>query len=142
MMIIDVRKLNALRKFQGDVQLEVAPDPETVSLPNVEIAAPIEAKGTYEIFQDDSVQITGKVRYLLRGACTRCLKQTEKWIETEWNPCFVKDEPQEEEYPYERGAVYLEQSVKDAVMLSMPFTLLCSEDCQGIAYNHQGEEEL
>jgi uncharacterized protein len=140
MMVIDVRKLNALRKYNGELHFEVPANQELVTLPMVEMASPIEAKGEYEIFTDDSVEIKGKARFLLRGACTRCLKQTEKWIEVEWSPCFVKEESDGETYHYDNDTVSLDKSVEDAVLLGMPYNFLCDEECKGIEYDRQNEE--
>lgn len=139
-MVIDVRKLNSLHKYEGELHFEVAANQELVTVPMAKIASPIEVTGTYEIFTDDSVQVTGKARYLLQGACTRCLKQTEKWIETEWNPCFVKEESDGETYQYENGVISLDKSVEDAVMLSMPYNFLCGDDCKGIEYDHRDDD--
>lgn len=133
-MILDVRKLNAQRKYEGEVRFECELDQSDVTLPMAQIASVVEATGEYQIFEDDAVEIRGKVRYLLRGACTRCLKQTEKWIEAEWNPVFVKGEPREDEYAYENGRIVPDESIKDAAMLGMPYTLLCDEECKGIPY--------
>ncbi len=134
MMILDVRKLNAAHEYEGKLQFECELDQGAVTLPMAELASAVEVSGTYQIFEDDAVGISGKVRYLLRGACSRCLKSTQKWIEAEWNPVFVKGEPEDEEYSYQDGKILLDDSVKDAVMLSMPFSLLCREDCEGIEY--------
>lgn len=133
-MILDVRKLNAQRKYEGEVRFECELDQAGVTLPMAQIASSAEAEGVYQIFEDDAVGIRGRVRYLLRGACTRCLKKTEKRIEAEWNPVFVKGEPHEDEYSYENGKIDLSESVQDAAMLAMPYTLLCDEECEGIPY--------
>lgn len=140
-MIIDVRKQNLRREYTGELHFTVATPQEYVTLPYAEIASGTEVEGTFQIMEDDSVQITGKARYLLRGACSRCLKPTEKLIEVDWCPVFVKDEPRDEEYAYDHGVIDLDQSVNDAVMLSMPYTLLCNENCEGIEYNHNDKND-
>jgi uncharacterized metal-binding protein YceD (DUF177 family) len=140
MMVIDVRKLNTLRKYNGELHFEVAANQNLVTVPMAEMISPIEVKGEYEIFTDDSVEIKGKARYLLRGACTRCLKRTEKWIEVEWDPCFVKGESDGETYHYDNDTLSLDQSVEDAVLLGMPYSFLCDEECKGIEYDHRDEE--
>ncbi len=133
-MIIDIRKLKAERRYEGELHFTLPPDNDAVTLPLTEAASEIRVDGIYRLMEDDALEITGKVRYLLRGACSRCLKTVEKRMEGEWTPCFVKDEPQDEEYFYERDVISLDQSVKDAVMLSMPYVLLCDENCAGIEY--------
>ncbi len=138
MMILDIRKLNAERKYEDTLSFAVPVDQSLVSLPDVELVE-IRVEGSYVIYDDDSVDVTGKVRYLLRGACTRCLSPAEKWVEAAWNACYVKDEPDEDSYLYEKGKIDLTQSVKDTVAMSMPYKLLCSSDCAGIEYQSHNQ---
>ncbi len=136
-MIIDVQKLNLARKYEGELHFTLPPEDEFVSIPMVKIASEIVVDGDYEIFDDDSVEVKGTVRYLLQGACSRCLKPAEKWVEAEWNAVFVKGEANGEEYSYQKGVVNLDESVKDTVVFSMPHVLLCDENCEGISYDNQ-----
>ena len=39
-----------------------------------------------------------------------------------------------EDYSYSSGIIHLEDAVNDAIMASMPRTLSCGENCQGIRY--------
>ena len=134
-MVIDIRKLKAERRYEGELHFTLPPDNDVITLPLVEAASEFRADGVYRLHEDDSLEITGKVRCLLRGACSRCLKITEKWLEGDWEPCFVRGEPQDEEYSYDRDVVSLDESVKDAVMLSLPYAFLCDENCSGIEYD-------
>lgn len=136
-MIIDVQKLNWARKYSGELHFSLQADENLVSIPMVKIASEVVADGKYEIFDDDSVEVRGTVRYLLQGACSRCLKPAEKWVEAEWSATFVKGESDGETYSYEKNVINLDESVKDTVMLSMPHVLLCEDACEGIPYNHQ-----
>ncbi len=139
MITIDIRKLKAERRYEGELHFTLPPDNELVTVPLVEAASDIRADGTYRLREDDSLEIRGSVRFLLRGACSRCLRPTEKWLEGEWSPRFVRGEAEDEDYAYERDVVVLDQSIKDAVMFAMPYTFLCDENCAGIAYD--GAEE-
>ena len=140
-MILDVQKLNWARKYSGELHFSLQPNDELVSIPMVKIASEIAVDGSYEIFDDDSLEVRGTVRYLLQGACSRCLQSAEKWVEAEWNACFVKGESDGENYSYKKNTVDLNQSVQDAVMFSMPHVLLCREDCEGIFYQPQPENQ-
>ena len=131
MMIIDVRKLIHTRAFSGRLHFEIAADDGLVTLPLVKMVSPITAEGDYELFDDDSLEIRGKVRFTLRGACSRCLKEPEKVVEADWNPLFTKGESDGESYAYENGTISLDGSVREAVLLGMPFVLLCDESCPG-----------
>ena len=133
-MVIDIRKLNAELRYEGELHFTLPPDNGLVTVPLAQMASGIEANGVYRLYEDDTLEVRGKVRFLLRGACSRCLQPAEQWLEAEWDPVFVRGEPEEEEYSYERDTVDLGQSVKDAVLLGMPHVLLCKENCEGIAY--------
>ena len=135
MVNFDVRQLNAARKYSGEINFTLSCGQEIVTLPLTELVGNVEVSGNYEIFEDDSVEFKGTARYLLRGACSRCLKPAEKWVTAEWDPVFVKGESDGENYGYQKGVIDLTESVKDAVMLSMPYTLLCREDCEGIPFD-------
>lgn len=135
MVTIDVRKLNAERHYSGKVEFSLPADDSLVLLPMASMASGIEAQGTYQIFEDDSVEIRGYVQYCLQGSCSRCLKPAQKRIEAEWAPLFVKGESDGETYPYANDIIRPDDSIRDAVMLSMPYSLLCSEDCPGIPYD-------
>lgn len=140
-MIIDVQKLNWARKYSGELHFTLQADQNLVTIPMVKIASEVAVDGNYEIFDDDSVEVKGTVRYLLQGACSRCLKPAEKWVEAEWNACFVKGESDGETYSYQKNIVNLDESVNDTVMLSMPHVLLCEETCEGISYGNQNEKQ-
>lgn len=135
MATIDVRKLNAERQYSGQVDISLPADDSLVLLPMASMASSMEAHGTYQIFEDDSVEIRGYVRYCLLGSCSRCLKPAQKLVEAEWTPLFVRGESDGETYPYANDIIRPEESIKDAVLLSMPYRLLCSEDCVGIPYD-------
>lgn len=132
MMIIDVRKLNSTKQYEGEVNFSLEPREDLVSVPLCKIASKIEASGHFVLYEDDAVGINGKVRYLLQGSCSRCLAPAEKWIELEWSPLFQKGKAEDENYSYENDTVVLDDSVYETVMLGMPFVLLCKDDCAGI----------
>ena len=48
-----------------------------------------------------------------------------------------------EDYSYFGGIVDIAKAVEDAIMVSMPYTLLCDDDCEGIRFSgetNQSEE--
>ena len=133
-MIIDVRKLNAQKSYEGDLVWEEEADESLVDIPYVEFDGKIEIQAHYELYEDNSLQLTGKVFYKLKGKCSRCLSFAEKSIEGEINALF---EPFSgaEDYSYSRGIIDTQEAIKDAVVFSMPMVLLCKDDCAGIQYD-------
>lgn len=138
-MIIDIRKLNAQKKYFGSMEMEYSAPKTLIEIPFVEFASPIQVRFDYELFEDDSLEVIGTVSYKLKGQCSRCLKETENEVQGELNAYFqpVKDC---EDYAYTNGIVDLTKAVEDAVMASMPFTLSCGEDCKALVYVDEPKE--
>ena len=134
MMIIDIRKLNAQKKYSGYMEFEYSAPETFIQIPYVKFAAPVKVSFDYELYEDDSLEIRGTVSYTLEGQCSRCLRETQEVIEGELDAYF---EPRKdyEDYGYTNGMVNLTQAVEDAIMASMPYVLSCGEDCEGISYN-------
>ena len=132
-MILEIRKLNAQKKYFGNVETEYSAPKTLIEIPFVDFAAPVRVCFEYEIFEDDSVEVKGEVSYKLKGQCSHCLKETETDVVGELNAYFqpVKDC---EDYAYANGVVDLKQAVEDAIMASMPFTLSCGAACKSLEY--------
>ena len=133
MMIIDIRKLNAKKAYQGELHFEYSAPDELIGIPFVKFVGPVQVDFFYELYADDALEIRGKVVYSLEGQCSRCLKDAKTTVEGELNALF-EPTAQPEDYGYTGGIVRLEEAVEDAIMASMPFSLSCGEDCEGISY--------
>ena len=133
MMIIDIRKLNAQKKYSGHMEFEYSAPEMLIEIPYVKFAAPVKVSFDYEIFEDDSFEIRGTVMYKLNGQCSRCLKEANAEVEGELDAYF---EPRKdyEDYGYTNGVVDLKKAVEDAIMASMPFSISCGDACEEISY--------
>ena len=133
-MIIDIRKLNAQKKYSGSMEFEYSAPDALIEIPFVKFVAPVKIAFEYDLYEDDSLEIRGTVAYKLEGQCSRCLKATSAEVEGELDAYF---EPRKdyEDYGYSNGIVDLKKAVEDAIMASMPFTLSCGDDCEGLSYN-------
>ncbi len=133
-MLIDIRKLNAQKKYEGRMEF-IYSAPETfIEIPFVKFAAPVKIVFDYELYEDNSLEIRGTVSYVLEGQCSRCLKETKMQIEGELDAYF-ENRKDYEDYGYTNGVVNITQAVEDAIMASMPYVLSCGEDCETISYN-------
>ena len=134
MMKIDIRKLNAQKKYSGRMEFEYSAPETFIEIPFVKFATPVKIEFSYELYEDDSLEIRGTVSYRLEGQCSRCLKDASADVVGEIDAYF---EPRKdsEDYGYTNGVVDLTKAVEDAIMASMPFTISCGEDCQGIRYS-------
>ena len=103
-------------------------------IPFVKFASPIKIQFSYELYEDDSLEIRGTVSYRLEGQCSRCLKESAVDIVGELDAYFQPTKDCED-YSYVNGIVDLRQAVEEAVMASLPFTLSCGEDCAPIRFS-------
>ncbi|MBR2646960.1 MAG: DUF177 domain-containing protein [Clostridia bacterium] len=134
MMIIDIRKLNAQKLYSGSMEFEYSAPESLIEIPFVKFASPVKISFEYDLYEDDSLEIRGTVSYRLEGQCSRCLKDAAAEVEGELDAYFqpCKDY---EDYGYTNGIVDLTKAVEDAIMASMPFTISCGDECEGIRYS-------
>ena len=138
MMIIDIRKLNAQKKYSGTMEFEYSAPETLIEIPFVKFVGPVKIVFDYDLYEDDSLEIQGTVSYQLEGQCSRCLKEAAQNVVGEINAYF-ENRKDYEDYGYTNGIVYLENAVNDAIMASMPFTLSCGEDCEGLSWTEETE---
>lgn len=129
MFQIDVRKLNAQKKYAGDLSFGYDEDDGLIDIPYVKFSSPVSVSLHYEILEDDSVEITGSIAFSLKGACSRCLSETEQRFSGEVDAYFVTHGGEEEDYRYQNGVIDLRDCLKDAVLLALPPRLVCGENC-------------
>lgn len=133
MMNIDIRKLNAQKKYSGTMEFEYEAPETLIEIPFVKFVGPVKIEFDYELFEDDSLEIHGTVSYRIEGQCSRCLKDASQEVVGEINAYF-ENRKDYEDYGYTNGVIHLENAVEDAIMASMPFTLSCGEDCEGLSW--------
>ena len=133
-MLIDIRKLNAQKKYEGRMEFAYSAPETFIEIPFVKFAAPVKIVFDYELYEDNSLEIRGTVSYVLEGQCSRCLKETKMQVEGELDAYF-ENRKDYEDYGYTNGVVNITQAVEDAIMASMPYVLSCGEDCETISYN-------
>ncbi len=140
MSSMDIRKLNAQKQYTGEMEFSY-PAPDTlIEIPFVKFGGAVQVRFSYELYEDNSLEIFGKVRYRLEGQCSRCLELTSQELEGELNAYFQEGKDVED-YGYTGGIVQLDTAIEDAILASMPFSLLCKEECKGIAWTEKTEEE-
>ena len=135
MMIVDIRKLNATKAYSGSFQFDYIPENTFLDIPFAQFDGPVKVQFSYELFEDDSLEIRGTVTYRLKGQCSRCLKEIAEEVEGELD-AYLLPTPTEEDYFYEGGRVDVTEAIRDAITASLPFSLYCKEDdCQMISYD-------
>ena len=135
MVNIDVLRAQALGRLNGDLAFETEADESLLDIPYVAFSTPVSVAAHYEIFDDGKVEVTGSVRFGLKGLCSRCMKEIEQEISGELNALFVPDRENGEDYAYYNGRIKLDEAVRDAVMFALPNSFLCGQDCEIPAFH-------
>ena len=138
-MVIDVRKCNAERKYTGELHFEFAGDENLIDIPFVSFSSPVHADLRFDILEDDSVSVAGELSFSLKGACSRCLRETENSISYEAEALFVPQGKKagDEDYTYWNGIVDLDEFLRDTVLFALPSALHCPEGCSAPEYNEE-----
>lgn len=122
---IDVRKLTAKKISEGALAFTFAADADLLDIPFVGFEGETEAELTYRIFEDDSVEVTGRIAFVLKGACSRCLSETRARFTGDVEGVFFPGESDGENYGYAGGKIDLTELMRDSVMFALPARLLC-----------------
>lgn len=84
-------------------------------------------------FNNPDVKIRGVITCHISGNCDRCLKKLNVQIELPFEQTFCKDEAEfEDQYIYTSSQLDATQAVEDEIVLSLPISLLCNDDCKGL----------
>lgn len=136
---IDVRRWNAEKNYSGTLVFDFEGDPALIDIPYVAFASPVHAELVCNILEDDSVEVKGTVSFVLKGACSRCLKETSASVKEEAEGYFVPRgaKAEDEDYRYENGVIDLREFLRDAVLFSMPARLVCKDGCVAPEYNEE-----
>lgn len=131
-MIIEIKKLTAKGKYEGDFSFEFTPPEDKLLVPLCRFVKSAKVEGRYELYDDDSVGVDFTLKYALEGQCSYCLERAERQIEYYSEVLFVADKNDNDNYYYDGIKVDLTAAVNDALIFSQPEVLLCKEGCQGI----------
>ncbi len=138
-MVIDIRKLNAQKKYSGSMEFEYSAPDTLIEIPFVKFGGAVKVVFDYDLYEDDAFEIHGKVSYRLEGQCSRCLKEASQEVEGELSALFETGKDYED-YGYANGTVRLQAAVEDAIMASMPFALSCRRDCEGLSWTEKTDD--
>ena len=134
-MKIEVKKLNAQKKYAGVFEYDDRPREDICTIPLCKVAGSVKVKGSYEIYDDDSVGVNFTLKYGIEGQCSYCLKDAKTDVEEAFDILFVtEDDP--DNYRYDGINIDLKPAVDDAILFSQPNVLLCRKDCTGIDINN------
>jgi uncharacterized protein len=78
------------------------------------------------------IAVTGRVRFVTKDTCYRCLKETFSDRDTSVGALFDRNNDDDESYPLEGHEIDVSQMLRDEVMLSLPIIEDCGDDCPGV----------
>lgn len=111
-----------------------APEDLGIGVIGVPAASPVELDVRLESV-GEGVLVTGTAEVRLSGECTRCLGPISDSMEIDIQELFFYpgNGPDDDEVSRIEGErIDLEPVVRDAVVLDLPFTPLCRDDCLGL----------
>ncbi len=82
----------------------------------------------------EGVLVSGTARGALRGECARCLEAVDDEVVADVQELFVHpgEHVGEDERRLQGDLLDLEPTVRDAVVLALPLSPVCREDCPGL----------
>jgi uncharacterized protein len=82
----------------------------------------------------EGVLVTGAARTPLRGECARCLESVTSHAEVSFQELFFysAEDAAEDDSLLNGDLLDLEPTFRDAVVLTLPLSPVCSEDCTGL----------
>ena len=129
-MIIEVKRLIALKKYVGNFAYDCPPPEGKLILPLAKVECSLKVEGEYEIYDDDSVGVSIKISYKLKGQCSYCLAEAEKSVAYSYEALFVPDKNDADNYYYDGARLNIQPAVDDAFVFSQPEVLLCTSCAQ------------
>lgn len=131
-MELDISKFLSRGQFNGEFEYGYTPDENLCLIPLCKIEGEVMVRGSFEIYDDDSVEVKLNLTYLISGQCSYCLNDASKPIVFETEVLFLP-EKNEDDYFYDGKKINLNTAVNEAILISQPSILLCRDDCKGIA---------
>lgn len=125
-MIIDLNAVKRSGKTETSFFFEYNADID-IALPGAELMPPVKVQGTAYITGGNSAELEGEVVFTVKGACTRCLAETEKTFSADFNEVFGEDG-----YRIVNGKIDLSKMVDDIIIMNTPVAFLCKDDCKGL----------
>jgi uncharacterized protein len=139
---IDVRDLLASPGSSREVHLSQGIPGLSTELAEIPPQTPVHIDVLLESVVE-GILVSGPLSGTVTYRCARCLKSFTEVLSLEVTELFARDAvDDDDEYPLVDGTIDLEQMVRDAVLLSMPFSPLCRRDCLGLCERCGGDRNL
>ena len=130
-IVIDLTKNLANIGESIAFQSEVSMDDALLPYPNAHL---LKVLLNFDVtFVKPNVSVVGTITCVVDGYCDKCLANTTKSIELPFNQIFYKDGLQgEDDYAYSDSKLDATKAVYDEIVLSLPSSFVCKDDCKGL----------
>lgn len=123
-----MHKAGTMRRVNLKIEVPEALDNSVVA---VEKGAEIVIDGRLESVHE-GILVSANVSGEAKSECSRCLDPLKLEVDVEFQELFAYSLTDEDDLVITDETIDLEQVVRDAVVLSLPFNPLCSNDCLGL----------
>jgi len=139
-LVIDTRELGRRPGSQRELSLTVpAPADLGIEVLAVPEGDPVDLDLRLEAVMD-GVLVTGSAEADLAGECVRCLEPIEDEVDVTFQQLFMYDDTRDAETidddedvsVMDDDLLDLEPTLRDAIVLALPFQPLCRPDCPGL----------
>ncbi len=141
-LVFDLRTLGSA---SARVEERAAPAPAELGAGLVHVPAGAEFRLNVKLEEvTEGVLVTAEVWAPLAGECARCLEEFTSSIEVSFQELFFSrdsrgdqrgdqaGEPEDDGYVLDGDLLDLEPALRDALVLDLPLSPLCGDDCQGL----------
>ncbi len=123
-----INKPGAMREKQLDVVIDEPMANFAIGIP---AGSTIEIDARFESVHE-GILVTGDAFATASGECSRCLDPIDSAVEVEFQELFAYSGTSEDDFVVENESIDLDQVIRDAVVLSLPFQPVCSAGCKGL----------
>ncbi|HIY65477.1 MAG TPA: DUF177 domain-containing protein [Candidatus Agrococcus pullicola] len=130
--VLQVRDLVRKPGYSRDLEL-TAPFGEIVGegMATVGASRDVEISGMLESVHE-GILATGSATTVADAECSRCLDPTTLDVQVDFTELFAYDRSEDSEMFVVGDSIDIEQIVRDAVVLALPFQPVCRPDCAGL----------
>ena len=123
-----MHKPGAMRRLDVDI---VAPESLGNGAVEVKAGSELELEARIESVHE-GILVTGAAFGDAQAECSRCLEPLTLPVEVDFQELFAYSLTEQDEFAVQDEHIDLEQVIRDAVVLSLPFQPVCNADCQGL----------
>lgn len=123
-----INKPGTMREKQLDVVIDEPMANFAIGIP---AGSTIEIDARFESVHE-GILVTGDAFATASGECSRCLDPIDSAVEVEFQELFAYSGTSEDDFVVENESIDLDQVIRDAVVLSLPFQPVCGAGCKGL----------